>query len=274
MLGQVLEHMAALQSKIRRGASVNINERQTKDAVVDLATAYFSNHRVQVVKALGQTDSLFDIDKKWQDLLALAQGNNSRKTYVRVLGDLRKDLSQLNVRCLSRVASRGIHGGSLSDLSMAEELIIETLERVVPSAAASYRQGILDLGASVRLSYRGTASEFREALRETLDHLAPDDDVAKQQGFKFEQNQTKPTMKQKVRFVLMSRERNKTQRESAERSIDLVESLAGEVARAVYNRASLATHVESARREVQRVKRYVDTVLYDLLEISEKPSAL
>jgi hypothetical protein len=173
---------------------------------------------------------------------------------------------------LSRAASKGIHGGSLSDLSRAEELIIETLERVVPSAAASYRQGILDLGASGKLSYRGTASEFREALRETLDHLAPDDDVAGQPGVKLEQNQTRPTMKQKVRFVLMSRERNKTQRETAERSIDLVESLAGEVARAVYNRASLATHVESARKEVQRVKRYVDTVLYDLLEISEKPN--
>jgi hypothetical protein len=272
MLGQALERIAALQSKIRRGASVNVNDRQTKDAVVDLAARYFSDHRVQVVNAVGQTDNLLDIDKKWQDLLALAQGNNSRKTYVRVLSDLRKELSQLNVRCLSRVASRGIHGGSLSDLSRAEELIIETLERVVPSAAASYRQGILDLVASGRLSYRGTASEFRESLRETLDHLAPDDDVTGQQGFKFEQNQTRPTMKQKVRFVLMSRERNKTQRETAEKSIDLVESLAGEVARAVYNRASLATHVESARKEVQRVKRYVDTVLFDLLEISDRPN--
>jgi len=91
----------------------------------------------------------------------------------------------------------------------------------------------------------------------------------KQPGFKLEQNQTKPTMKQKVRFVLRSRERNKTQTESAEKAVELVESLAGEVTRAVYNRASLATHVETARREVHRVKRYVDTVLFDLLEIGE-----
>jgi hypothetical protein len=75
-------------------------------------------------------------------------------------------------------------------------------------------------------------------------------------------------MKQKVRFVLSSRERRKTQTESAEKSVDLVESLTGDVTRAVYNRASLATHVESARTEVHRIKRYVDTVLFDLLEIS------
>jgi hypothetical protein len=91
----------------------------------------------------------------------------------------------------------------------------------------------------------------------------------KQPGFELEQNQTKPTMKQKVRFVLRSRERKKSQTESAEKSAELVESLAGEVTRAVYNRASLAVHVESARNEVLRVKRYVDTVLFDLLEIGE-----
>ena len=57
--------------------------------------------------------------------------------------------------------------------------------------------------------------------------------------------------------------------ESTEKSVNLIESLAGDVARAVYDRASLATHVESSRIEVQRIKRYVDTVLFDLLEISE-----
>lgn len=42
---------------------------------------------------------------------------------------------------------------------------------------------------------------------ETLDHLAPDNDVAGQQGFKLEQNQTRPAMKQKVRYVMISRDR-------------------------------------------------------------------
>jgi hypothetical protein len=39
--------------------------------------------------------------------------------------------------------------------------------------------------------------------------------------------------------------------------------------RAVYNRASLATHVQQSKTEVRKIKRYVDTVLYDLLEIAK-----
>ena len=41
-----------------------------------------------------------------------------------------------------------------------------------------------------------------------------------------------------------------------------------EVARVVYNRASVATQVQESKQEVQKIKRYVDTVLFDLLEIS------
>jgi hypothetical protein len=118
------------------------------------------------------------------------------------------------------------------------------------------------------LSYRGTATEFRECLRETLDHLAPDSNVADQTWYRPEDGQKKPTMKQKVRYILTSRGRDKTQRESAEKMMGLIEELSGEVARAIYNRASLATHVQQSRSEVQKIKRYVDTVLFDLLELT------
>jgi hypothetical protein len=92
--------------------------------------------------------------------------------------------------------------------------------------------------------------------------------VTRQDGFKFEGDRKKPTMKQKVRYILSSRGKNKTQRETAEKSADLIEELAGEVTRALYNQASLAAHVQQSRTEVENIKRYVDTVLFDLLEIS------
>ena len=75
-------------------------------------------------------------------------------------------------------------------------------------------------------------------------------------------------MKQKVRYVLVTRNRPKAQRETAEKSLSLIEELSGEVARAVYNRASLATHVSESKSEVAKIKRYVDIVLLDLLEIA------
>jgi hypothetical protein len=75
-------------------------------------------------------------------------------------------------------------------------------------------------------------------------------------------------MKQKTRYILASRGRHKPQRVTAEKITGLVEELSGEVTRAVYDRASLATHVQQSKQEVQQVKRYVDTVLFDLLEIT------
>jgi hypothetical protein len=92
--------------------------------------------------------------------------------------------------------------------SREEKLILHTPESLVPSAALSYRQGLLDLVGVQRVSYHGTAAEFRESLRETLDHLAPDLKVVAQPWYKPEEGQKKPTMKQKARYILDLRERN------------------------------------------------------------------
>jgi hypothetical protein len=195
-----------------------------------------------------------------------------RRTYLRLVKSLAATLRELSVQTITRTAERP-GGRGLSDLAPAEAELVATLDALLPTAAGSYRQGLLDLRDRARLSYRGTASEFREALRETLDHLAPDAEVAKQAGFKYDNGQTRPTMKQKTRFVLLSRGRSKTQTGVAEKTIGVVEGLAGEVMRATYDRASLATHLETTRAEVIRIKRYVDTVLFELLEIPETPSA-
>jgi hypothetical protein len=74
-------------------------------------------------------------------------------------------------------------------------------------------------------------------------------------------------MKQKVRFILTSRSKGKTQTQVAEKSLAIVDELCGEVARAVYNRASLSTHVQTAKLEVVQMKRYLDAIFFDILEI-------
>ena len=268
MLGRVLAEVEAFYSSLRRGRAQNVNDQSSKDRAIALATDYFSNSRPEIVRVLGETKEILEHDQRWQQLVRLAHGNNPRSSYLRELTELKKGLTQLNVNALTNQPLRAKQNFGAESLSTEERLIAETLDRLVPSAAASYRQGLIDLFAADRLSYRGTAAEFREALRETLDHLAPDQTVSSQTGFRLEEGQTKPTMKQKVRFVLASRGRNKTQREAAEKTLGLVEELSGEIARAVYNRASLATHVQESKTEVRTVKRYVDTVFFDLLELS------
>jgi hypothetical protein len=268
MLGELIASVEGFHAFLRRGQAVNVNDQSSKDRAIALANEYFSVTRPGLVETVGETQRILDHDQLWQQLVRLAHGNNARQTYLRNLTLIRRQLADMNIDVLASQPIRGANRRTTRAVSREEALIIATLERLVPSAAASYSQGLADLYGADRLSYRGTAAEFRESLRETLDHLAPDPEVTAQAGFKLESGQTRPTMKQKVRFVLTSRGRNKTQRDAAEKSLALIEELSGEVMRAVYNRASLATHVQGSKGEVATVKRYVDTVFFDLLEIS------
>jgi len=267
MIGQLITDVDALGASLRRGRAVNVNNQDSKDRAIGLATRYFNEVRPQLVATNGETDTVLRHDEEWQQLVRLAHGNNARRTYLRTIGALRKGLLEFNILALSAPVVPATQSAAGTFPSREEVLILKTLESLVPSAAASYQQGLSDLIGPERLSYRGTAAEFRESLRETLDHLAPDAEVQKQEWYKPEEDQKKPTMRQKVRYVLTSRERNKTQRDSAERVLALIDELSGEVMRAVYNRASLATHIHQSKGEVQKIKRYVDTVLFDLLEI-------
>jgi hypothetical protein len=81
-----------------------------------------------------------------------------------------------------------------------DEQTIRKLDALVPSAALSYEQAVLDLKDDSRVSFRGPALELREALREILDHLAPDSTAVP--GYVQEKDRDGPTMKQKVRFVM------------------------------------------------------------------------
>ena len=100
-----------------------------------------------------------------------------------------------------------------------------------------------------------------------LDHLAPDGDVSTASGFTLEHGRTKPTMKQKARFILKSRKVPDAARQSPEGMIDLLEDTAG-LPRTIYEHGSLATHVSQARQGVAQYKRYADAVLCELLELT------
>jgi hypothetical protein len=235
-----------------------------KGAVQD----YFRGARPQLNELGCDPEKVDSLDTLMQRLLRLANGRNRRQSYLQVLRDSR-DLR------LSLEAERELHLGEQlagtsateSQLSDVERQIIETLHRMVPSAAQSYEQALRDLGAGGRLSYRGTANDLREALREAVDYLAPDEDVMGATGFRLEEGQTQPTQKQKVRFILRSREQSITAARAPEDAISLVEELTASFARSVSQRTSISTHVAKERQEVMRIKQYVDTVLVELLEV-------
>jgi hypothetical protein len=158
-------------------------------------------------------------------------------------------------------------GKTPSNTSAEEERVFQTLEDLVPSAALSYRQAIIDLADEKRLSFRGAALELREALRETLDQLAPDSEVTSAPGYVLEKNRLGPTMRQKVRFILKARGQSKSSSVVPEQTTTTIDEMVGTLTRSIYDRSSIATHVASERRAVIQIYRYVVAILHDILEL-------
>ena len=263
MTEELIATIGQLIGDLKSSKAVNVDSGTFKERVIKAGKSYFEAFRPQLGRVV-PVERISKVDEIWQQLIRLAHGRNRRTSYLKHLRAVRNEITEFNVLAISNLEQAR---EKTPEFSRTESTLIDTLRDLLPSAAQSYVQGILDLSSSTRVSYRGAACEFREAFREVLDHLAPDDAVTQSKGFSFEKGKTIPTMKQKVRFILKSRGLGQTQRQVVEKSVDLVEALSGDVARAIYDRASLSTHIETTRREVLQLKRYIDTMLFDLLEI-------
>jgi len=119
-----------------------------------------------------------------------------------------------------------------------------------------------------RVSWRGTGMELREALREVIDELAPDDKVMASDGFALEKNRTKPTQAQRVKYILRARKSRSAAIDTARQSLETVEAAIAHLARSTYNRGSASTHSATDGVEVRRIKANIDAVLAELLEVS------
>jgi hypothetical protein len=261
---EVCEKASILQQRISRSSSINLNNPTVRAQVSELAKLYFREAKGELVN--GGVTGLEHLDTAFVALLKLSDGQNPVSSYRKWLKVIRSHRARVLVD-LEVNAAIATAESRETTATEAEELIAETLEEIAPSAALSYRQAMRDLADAKRVSFRGPALELREALREVLDNLAPDEDVLNGENFKLEAQQTKPTMRQKVQFVLRARGRTKTEIATPKDAADAVEGLLGTVARSIYNQGSLATHTASGRSQVLRLKRYVDVILSDLLEL-------
>ena len=231
-----------------------------KNSSKELVNGFFDQARISFTAHGLDDESMAGLDKWMQELLTHTQKASLKSSYSRTLKSIDQELNGIEVALVAPQSGA-------KHLDGKEERIASTLSGLVATAGQSYTQACIDLRDDSRHSYRGAAAEMREALREVLDHLAPDKDVAAQSGFKLEADQKKPTMKQKVRFILASRGKGKSQTAPAENSTGVVEERVGALARSVYDRSSLSTHVGTTKQEVQQVKAYVDVVLTELLVI-------
>jgi len=240
-----VETLGAVERAISRVAAVNVNTAAARDVAKRLIQDYFRVTRPDLLELGFEPQDVAAMDESMQALLQLANGRNAKASYVRTLRQIRRRAEELElVRELRLGEQRRQAGASIAlVIGDTETKILETLRELVPTAALSYEQAVRDLRATDRLSYRGTANELREALRETVDRLAPDEVVMAASGFKLERDRTRPTQKQKVRHILRSRNLSSTARKTPEDSVELVEALTGDLARSSYERSSLSAHV-------------------------------
>jgi hypothetical protein len=255
-----------VESPIQKSKAVFLNKEADREGVREFVKEYFSDVQPAFVAA-GLKDTTIDaLDFYAQDLIRLANGKSRRRTYLKHLKDIRTHRPEID----TAVARSGYlietppEKPPFSDI---EQKILSTLQQLIPSAAMSYHQVLEDF-RQPRISLRGTAAELREVLREVLDQLAPDADVSAQPGFKLENGQFRPTMKQKTLFVLRARDLPRNAIRPAENSVDMADELSARMARSVYEKGSIATHVLVNKDEVARVKHYIDGALIELLQIA------
>lgn len=258
-LREFIVEVSALRKNIKDSAATQLQSAVKRGHIQTLVDQYFRKLRPAV--AHRGNSLLNQIDSQFQELLALSHTRGLVSKYVRLLTNIKTALVQLDTELV------GASPNTDEGFTTTDERILSTLESLVPSAALSYKQALTDLTLPSRFSWRGPATDLREALRETLDYLAPDSDVIKGEGFKLEVNAHGPTMKQKVRYILKNRGISKTLSATPETAVEFVETAIGTFVRSVYTRSSVSTHTPTDKSEVLRIRDWVRITLCELLAI-------
>ena len=256
-LGEALAHLRKMIGKAR---AVNISARDIRDYASGVAQQYFQDNRAVIEASAG--DELRTLDDAFQGILTLSSSVNRKSTYSRHL----KTIQKLYPQITGKLAVGGSSNSTVT-IGDTEKKISALLDDMVPAAGKSFKQALIDLTDTKRISYRGPAVELREALRETLDFLAPDEEVQAMDGYKQEAGLKGPTMKQKVRFIL--RARGMKDETAPEQAASAIEEMVGGFARSVYTMSNAGTHGSRERTDVMRIRRYVIVVLHDILAMPE-----
>lgn len=266
-ISSYIDQVRILDRRVRASRARHINSTTLKLEVRERVKNYFEGPRVTFHH---HGLDVSGIDTQMQMLLSYANARTRTSAYQRLIAAIIRSLNTLEAQLVVAASDRIVQStqsvGSFAPQAQ-DKKIIDTLTKIIPAAALSYQQVLIDLGDRTKVSFRGTAAELREILREVLDYLAPDKEVMENPGFKLEKDKSLPTMKQKVRFILKTRKKSQSAIEVPESATNIVDESVATLARATYNRGSVSTHVATEREEVVNVKRYLDSVLCELLEI-------
>ncbi|WP_432846609.1 hypothetical protein ACQPXB_38615 [Amycolatopsis sp. CA-161197] len=149
-------------------------------------------------------------------------------------------------------------------LSARDANILDRLRRQSGTFADSLEQALKDLNDHTRLSYIGPAGEVREVMRATVQLLAPEDEVRKQEWFKGVQQGGKvnSTQSERIRYAVQQRGGSKDQAKGVDQLID---ELVGQIGRQTYSAGSSAFHAGTLQEKVRKLTGWVFAVLDEVL---------
>jgi hypothetical protein len=252
-LGKVLAQVKTLQ----------VGSRAVREQTRAIVDEYFRSLRPGLSEEASLVELLNHLDAVMHALLDCTHMYTTTRRYRQ----LTKESAGILLDIEKTVLLLGTRNDRPPGIDTVDSTIIETLSRLVPAAALSYEQALRDLTGSERLSWRGPATDLREALRVTLDHLAPDAEVVAQPGYRPEKDTTGPTMRQKARFILSRRGLPRTALDAPEQAVQAVDETLSSFVRSVYGRSNISTHTPTDKDEVLRVRALVRVALCELLEI-------
>ncbi len=259
-LDQINDVVSTLEAKVRDSKSKKVSGHAIQPFAGTVARIYFDLVRPELDIAKGRAGLVDEIDSVIQGLLLLAASASGQQAYLAKVNELRPYLLEATVDLMKSRGKRLV-------LSPVERSILDTLTALLPATAASYEQALRDIAGGARISWRGSALELREALRDVIDHLGPDEQVTRTPGFHLEEGRQGPTQKQKVRYVLRARRTSSAARNVAEAALETVDEAVAILARSMYESGSASTHVGASVKEMRNLKRYVDALLAELLEV-------
>jgi exonuclease VII small subunit len=211
-------------------------------------------------------DALQVIDSAMNQLLAHTLKAARRESYLATLNEALRAyekgvyvyLHKTHGAVLAGMLSTGLGGDDVTD----------ALAKISESLSVGYQQVRKDLSDSSRISWRGTANELREVIRELLEILAPDSLVTKAKWYKQDQHTKGATQAQRARFALEQRATQEHRTSAVQETLNLVEESIARLIRKTYQRANSVVHSPQDRDEVKRILGYFDLLARDLLGLS------
>lgn len=156
-VASLLAQLDALRKTLASVASKQVFAASVKSQLHELASTYFSG----VQPSLGDLPAE-ELNQVFQAIHASSRINPSTQKCRDLVKSARKLLVAIEGQSLSAPRKQSL-------ASPTDELIINSLNDICPSASLAYQQALLDFSRGERMSWRGPATDLREALREALD---------------------------------------------------------------------------------------------------------